>query len=36
VPRVVCSALHFEPVQEVTWQLVFRKKTHEDLTVTLI
>lgn len=36
VPRVVCSALHFEPVTEVEWQLVFRKRTHEDLTVTVI
>lgn len=36
VPRAVCSALHFEPVQEVTWQPVFHRKTHEDLTVSLI
>ena len=35
-PRVVCSALHFDPVDDVEWQMVFYKKTCEDITVILM
>jgi hypothetical protein len=31
-----CSALHFEPVDEVEWQMVFHEKTCEDITVKLL
>ncbi|MBE5868297.1 MAG: sodium ion-translocating decarboxylase subunit beta [Lachnospiraceae bacterium] len=31
-----CSALHFEPVDEVEWKAVFRVKVCEDITVGLI
>ncbi len=31
-----CSALHFEPREEVEWKLVFRVKTCEDISVRLI
>ncbi len=31
-----CSALHFEPVEDVEWKMVFRIKLCEDITVELI
>lgn len=34
--RMACSALHFDPVDDVEWQMVFYKKTCEDITVTLL
>jgi hypothetical protein len=36
-PHVICSSLHFEPIQEaIEWQLIFREKLMEDIEVTLI
>lgn len=29
------SSLHFEPVEETEWRIVFQEKPNEDLTVTL-
>lgn len=34
--RTACSALRFEPVEEVTWRMVFYEKRREDVTVKLI
>lgn len=34
--RVACSALHFEPVEDVEWRMVFHEKTREDVTVELM
>lgn len=34
--RLVCSAVHFAPVEQVTWQVFFRAKTHENGTFRLI
>lgn len=34
--HVVCSALHFEPVEDVEWRMVFYEKSREDLTVEVI
>ena len=34
--HTACSSLHFEPVEEVEWQGVFRGKLMEDLDVCLI
>lgn len=34
--RTACSAIHFEPVKDVEWQLVFHEKQFDDLTVSLI
>ncbi len=34
--HAVCSALHFEPVEEVEWRLVFHEKRREDVKVELI
>lgn len=33
--RVACSSLHFEPVEQVEWRLVFHERRKEDLTVEL-
>jgi hypothetical protein len=36
-PHVICSSLHFEPIQEtIEWRLIFREKLMEDIEVTLI
>lgn len=34
--RSACSALHFEPVTEAEWQMVFHEKSHCDLEVKLL
>ncbi len=34
--RAACSALHFEPVDEVEWRIVFYEKKCEDMAVKLI
>ncbi len=34
--RSACSSLHFEPVENVDWFLIFHEKQFEDLTLTLI
>jgi len=34
--RVACSALHFKPVEDVEWRMVFHEKTRSDITVELI
>ncbi len=34
--RTACSALHFDPVDDVEWQMVFHKKTCEDITAILM
>ena len=34
--RIACSALHFEPVEDVEWQVVFYEKKREDITLDLI
>lgn len=34
--RTACSALHFEPVGEVEWRIVFYEKRRDDVTVVLI
>jgi len=34
--HVACSALHFEPVDDVEWRMVFHEKRREDVTVELI
>jgi len=34
--RTACSALHFEPVDEVEWRIVFYEKRRDDVTVALI
>lgn len=34
--RRVCSALHFEPVADVEWKMVFQVKLCEDISVDLI
>ncbi|EHQ88712.1 hypothetical protein [Desulfosporosinus youngiae] len=34
--HAVCSALHFEPVDDVEWRMVFHEKRREDITVELI
>lgn len=31
-----CSALHFEPVEDVEWRMVFHEKRRKDVTVNLI
>lgn len=33
--RYAVSSLHFDPVETVTWQAVFRAKTTEDIRITL-
>lgn len=35
-PHMTASALHFEPVDEIEWRVVFQEKSNEDLTVSLI
>ena len=34
--HVANSALHFQPVAEVEWRIVFQEKPNADLTVSLI
>lgn len=34
--RAACSALHFEPAENVEWRIVFHEKTRSDITVDLI
>lgn len=34
--RTACSALHFEPVDEVEWRIVFYEKRRNDVTAVLI
>jgi hypothetical protein len=34
--RVVCSALHFDPVNTVEWQIIFHEKPCADMTVKII
>ncbi|MCB8817066.1 hypothetical protein [Desulfosporosinus shakirovi] len=34
--HVACSSLHFEPVDDVEWRMVFHEKRREDVTVELI
>ena len=34
--QVACSALHFEPVDEVKWCIVFHEKRCKDITLELI
>lgn len=34
--RTACSALHFEPAEDVAWQVVFYEKQAEDLELELI
>ena len=34
--RSVCSAVHFAPVDAVTWQVFFRTRAHENGTFRLI
>lgn len=34
--HAACSSLHFEQVDEVEWQITFREKTVEDITVDVI
>lgn len=34
--RTTCSALHFEPTDDVEWRMVFYEKTCEDITEDLI
>ena len=34
--HTVCSALHFEPVEDVEWQAVFYEKKREDITLDLL
>lgn len=31
-----CSALHFEPVEDVTWQMVFHEKLLDDIAIPLL
>ena len=35
-PRIACSALHFEPVAEVEWRMVFHETHFDDITAKLI
>ncbi len=36
-PHVICSSLHFEPIQEpIEWRLIFREKMMEDIEVKLV
>ena len=34
--NVACSALYFEPVDDVEWRMVFHEKRREDVTVELM
>ena len=34
--HAACSALRFEPREDVLWEITFREKLTEDLTVELI
>lgn len=34
--RAACSSLHFEPVADVEWRMMFYEKMREDITVELI
>ena len=36
-PHVICSSLHFDPIQEpIEWRLIFREKQMEDIEITLL
>ena len=36
-PHVICSSLHFEPIQKpVEWRLIFHEKLMEDIEVELV
>ena len=34
--KTACSSLYFEPDPEITWQVYYYKKDHEDMMVTLV
>ena len=34
--RAVCSSLHFEPVEQVEWRIVFHEKQFEDANIDLL
>lgn len=34
--HAACSALHFEPMDDVEWRMVFHEKSREDVTVEII
>ena len=34
--RAVCSSLHFEPVKEVEWKIIFHEKPCADMTVKIL
>ncbi len=34
--QAACSALHFEPVKEVEWHMIFHEKQFDDLTIGLM
>jgi len=34
--HAACTSLHFEPVDEVEWQITFREKMTEDITIDVI
>ncbi len=34
--RVACSSLHFDPVDDVEWRMVFHEKQYEDATVEIV
>ena len=36
VPHAALSALHFEPVDEIEWKIIFREKLMEDIEVDII
>lgn len=36
VPHVALSALHFEPVDDIEWKIIFREKLMEDVEVDII
>lgn len=36
VPHAALSALHFEPVDEIEWKIIFREKPMEDIEVEMI
>ncbi|MEG2014035.1 MAG: hypothetical protein RR063_12700, partial [Anaerovoracaceae bacterium] len=31
-----CSSLHFEPIADVEWRMVFQEKMAEDVNITLL
>lgn len=34
--RIACSSLHFEPVEDVEWRIIFREKQFENVTIALV